>query len=448
MANHDFVLENNPGRAVRTDFNAALAALASNNAGTIEPAVLYPGMLWLDLSVLPDGLMRQRNQSNSGWLTMSGVPDAATLADMTAGTNDTMYVSPDVLDQSLDLSTSLIARNLFVNPAMQISQENGDSVVNNTSGNVVYPVDQWGGYGVAGASANLQRLTGAISPQGSNQRIRNIVATAKSVLTGTDAAGFLQHIEGVRIASLMWGTAAAKPVVLRFGFRGPAGTYSASIRNGAATRSYIRSFTISAAQANADIEVFLVFPGDTLFSATNWPNDNNRGMMVTITTAAGPTIQNSAGAWIAGNYSGAAGMTNGFATVGNDFQLMDTGLYEDVSGVGTPPRWQYPNVIDAYRECQRYYSITSTMFSGWVINGNGYYTQAYQFPVDMRTTPSLSGATASISGGSFPVAPGTYTSAPGGTMVGTRYVRENRTANSGSSSGFFHTNGLVANARM
>lgn len=451
MANHDFVIENNPGRAVRTDFNNALAALASNNSGTIEPAVLFPGMLWLDLSVLPDGLMRQRNQANSGWVTMSGVPDAAVLADLNAGTDDAKYVSPAVLDQSLDLSGSLLARNIVVNPAMQISQENGDNIIASVSA-LIYVADQWVAYGVgASGSANVQRLSGTLSPQGSPQRIRMAVTAAKTVLASADAAGFLQHIEGVRIGSLKWGTAAAKPVVLRFGFRGPAGTYTASLRNGAATRSYLRSFTVSAAQANGDYERVLVFPGDTLVSATNWPTDNTRGMYLAITTAAGSSLQNSADQWLAGNYLGAAGMTNGAAVVGNDFQLMDVGLYEDVSGVGTVPRWQRPALADAYRECQRYYALTSTMFSGWAITGNGYYTQAFPFPVDMRTTPSLSGASAALSGSNFPVAVGTYVSAAGGSMVTTRYVRENRTANSsssGSAAGFFHTNGLVANARM
>lgn len=77
MAQHDFVIDNGPGLAVRTDINAAIQALLSQNSGPVEPTITYPGMLWLDTTVAPDGLLRQRNQANTGWVTPTVLPSTA-----------------------------------------------------------------------------------------------------------------------------------------------------------------------------------------------------------------------------------------------------------------------------------------------------------------------------------------------------------------------------------
>jgi hypothetical protein len=66
MAQHDYVIDNGPGLAVRTDINAVLQAIVSNNSGNIEPQALFPGMLWLDTASDPPEL-RLRDQGNTAW---------------------------------------------------------------------------------------------------------------------------------------------------------------------------------------------------------------------------------------------------------------------------------------------------------------------------------------------------------------------------------------------
>ena len=66
MSQHDMVVDNGPGLAVRTDINAAIQALLSMSSGPIEPATMYAGMLWLDTSVSP-AVIRQRSQGNTAW---------------------------------------------------------------------------------------------------------------------------------------------------------------------------------------------------------------------------------------------------------------------------------------------------------------------------------------------------------------------------------------------
>lgn len=68
MAQHDMVVDNGSGLAVRTDTNAALQALASTSMGPVEPTVKYAGQLWLDTSVAPNGVLRVRNQANAAWV--------------------------------------------------------------------------------------------------------------------------------------------------------------------------------------------------------------------------------------------------------------------------------------------------------------------------------------------------------------------------------------------
>lgn len=74
MAQHDQVVDNGPGLAVRTDFNSALAALFSSNSGPIEPTVKVAGQLWFDTSAAgaPAGRLKVRNIDNTVWTDLLG----------------------------------------------------------------------------------------------------------------------------------------------------------------------------------------------------------------------------------------------------------------------------------------------------------------------------------------------------------------------------------------
>ena len=89
MSQHDFVIDNGPGLAVRTDINAALLALVQQNSGPVEPTTKYPGQLWLDTSVAPNGQLRQRNQANTAWVIVA-------LGDFVKKAGDTMTGSLSV----------------------------------------------------------------------------------------------------------------------------------------------------------------------------------------------------------------------------------------------------------------------------------------------------------------------------------------------------------------
>ena len=75
MAQHDYVIDNASGAAVRADINLALKAILTTNSGpepntdtgTVDTPIAY--MLWADTSVSPN-LLKIRDSSNGAWITI------------------------------------------------------------------------------------------------------------------------------------------------------------------------------------------------------------------------------------------------------------------------------------------------------------------------------------------------------------------------------------------
>jgi len=67
VAQHDYVIANGTGAAVRSDLNGALAAIATINSGATAPTTTYAFQLWADTTT---GLLKIRNAANSAWVTV------------------------------------------------------------------------------------------------------------------------------------------------------------------------------------------------------------------------------------------------------------------------------------------------------------------------------------------------------------------------------------------
>ena len=174
------------------------------------------------------------------------------------------------------------------------------------------------------------------------------VGTPKASLAATDYALWFQIVEGINIYDFQWGSASAKPAVLRFDVFAPAGTYTASIRNsGARDRSFLAPFTVA---NNVWTTINIRVSGDT---TGVWPVDTGGGLIVGFTWATGTTYTGVAG-WQAGNMLAVAGATNGLAAA-QSFYLKNVGLYLDPLATGVPPRWQMPDEAEELRACQRYW---------------------------------------------------------------------------------------------
>jgi hypothetical protein len=238
------------------------------------------------------------------------------------------------------------SRNRIVNGAMQISQEN-----TNTAGTVsqFYIADQWCGLFTTTGVITVQRVQ-SVTPNGSLNRFRMTVTTADTSIASGEYAAFVQTLEGTRVADFGWGTAAARQVVLRFGWKSPAGTYSITLNNGTG-RSYIANFTISAGQANIDTQQTFVIPGDI---AGTWKTDTSLSIQLLFAIAGGSAVLSTAG-WVPVNAYVTASNTNGLAVAGAVYELFDVGLYLDRNNTGLPPPWTMPDEAQELAACKRYW---------------------------------------------------------------------------------------------
>lgn len=331
--------------------------------------------------------------------TFTGTPAAPTAA---TSTNTTQIATTAFVQQEIaaipDASGSA-KRNRIVNGAMQVSQENG-----NTSGttNGYYGADQWATYRVTSAGTITTQRVQSVTPNGSKDRYRVTITAADSSLAAGEYLTVTQNIEGQEVADLKWGSASAKQIVVRFGFKGPQGTYAVAVHNNGAARSYVKLFTIGAGEANADTEQTVTIPGDT---TGTWLTDTGIGVTLDIVLAAGSTFQTTANAWQSGNYYGTSGVSNGMGTLSSVFEIFDVGLYADPDSTGAAPTWELPSYAETLRKCQRYYyRISGTTFFGTgTVRAAG--TAGYcvvRGPVTMRVPPTatLAGTTQAYVGDS------------------------------------------------
>lgn len=287
-----------------------------------------------------------------------------------------------------DITTLRQRRNRLVNPAMQVSQENS-----NTAGttSAYYGADQFATYFVTSAGTITTQRVQSTTPGGALDRYRVTITTADASLAAGEYLTITQNLEGQNVADFRYGSASAKQSVLRFGFKGPAGTYAARLGNSATDQSYVALFTIAAGEANTDTVQTFTIAGDT---TGTWLTTSGIGITLDIVLAAGSTFQGTTG-WQSGNILGTSGVSNGMGTGSAVFEVFDTGLYLDAGETGVAPRWELPDEAVERMRSYRYYWEMQSPTGGVFLVGNAaiiqdYRTSHWLTPVDMRMVPTTS----------------------------------------------------------
>lgn len=267
-------------------------------------------------------------------------------------------------------------KNYIINGAMQISQENGTTALNT---NGTYPVDMFRVEFAHSASVGFQQLA-SVTPGGSPNRLQyNVGVTADPSVAAGDYTVITQVIEGLRIADLRLGTAAAKTFTLQFGVRAPAGTYCVTFANGTNNRAYVAEYVIAAGEANTDVVKTITIAGDV---TGTWATDNTAGLFIKWCLMCGATFQQAAGSWaVATNTLGSPNQYNFMGTVNNIFQLFDVSFTE---GTIAPP-FQVPDYASELLACMRYYELAPTATGVATAGG----LSAVQFKVVKRTNPTF-----------------------------------------------------------
>jgi len=274
-------------------------------------------------------------------------------------------------------------KNRLINGGMVIDQRNAGASVS-ASGSTTFFTDRWSILENTDGTATAQQVTTA--PTGFSNSLLFTVTSADSSLTGTQQAIIRQPIEGFNTADLAFGTASAATVTLSFWVRSSVtGTFGGSFRNSANDRSYPFTYTISS--ANTFEQKSVTIAGDT--SGTWIGATNGIGLEVIFSLGAGPDRSGTANAWASSNLVSATGATNLMATNGATFYI--TGVQLEKGSTATS--FDYRPYGTELALCQRYFynhvSGANKYFSLSSMFSSSYLFAFVNFPVTMRTTPTL-----------------------------------------------------------
>jgi hypothetical protein len=242
---------------------------------------------------------------------------------------------------------ALAYNGMQFNGSMEVSQENGATLLTLATGVAKYPAD--GIRTIYIHTANTAVVTvQKVAPPGSPSFglafpscVQMKATTALSSPASGDVAFIQQRIEGYRWARLGFGNANAQPVTFGFWvYATIAGTAALAIRNGNGDRSYVATYTVNN-PATWEFKTVTV-PGDV---TGTWFTTNGIGGEVTFTFAAGTAFNGTAGAWQATGSLSAAGVTNFFASNNNVVCL--TGLVV-LPGSTAPSAARSPFIMRPY----------------------------------------------------------------------------------------------------
>ena len=149
MATHDYDIANASGSAVRSDINAALAAIATNNGSATDPSTTFAHQWYYDEG---DTTLKLRNANNDGYINISTVGGAET-----ANFGLAPLASPTFTGDVTINSTTALRLPVGTTAQRSGSAANGDIRYNSTSSSFEgYAGGAWGsiGGGATGAGGD------------------------------------------------------------------------------------------------------------------------------------------------------------------------------------------------------------------------------------------------------------------------------------------------------
>ena len=294
-----------------------------------------------DLPAVVDFRSGLENPTGDGALVFSDSPSFDSL-QVPYPTTPTGIATREYYDGNLE-------DNLIVNGAMEISQENGDTV---GITHFYYPVDQFRMSLNTTATVGIAQFDRAddstLPPQFENYVALGGVANPVAASAGE----FLElqtFVEGTHMRHLRSGYPDAETVTLSWwcNTNGPK-TYCVSLRNSNSNRSYVTEFTTS----GTGWERFeKTIPLDT---QGTWETGTGLGLLLCWDLTTGSNYYAPAtDTWVDGNYVGTSNSSDFLSDASNYFRITGVDLRR---GTKAPDTFQHRHEEEELRRCKRYYN--------------------------------------------------------------------------------------------
>lgn len=360
-----------------------------------------------DIQVTVNNVVQQPNDAytiSGTTLTMTSAPSAGTnnvyvryLSTTTqAITPSQNTVSWSTLDSNIQQDLGVMFKNRIINGNMTIDQRNAGASVTIPATGGQYTLDRWTAGASQASKYSVQQNAGSVTPPAGFTNYLGVTSLSAYSVLSTDLFYIIQRIEGFNTADLDFGKSTAKTITLSFWVRSSlTGTFGGTLRNDTADRFYPFNYTISVANTWEQKSITIV--GDT--TGTWVGATNGIGLAVYFSIGVGSTYSGTAGSWGSTAYYSATGATSVVGTNGATFYL--TGVQLEVGTQATTFTTAGGSYGAELALCQRYYYLHASG-NGVPIGMASLYQSSsmygmLQFPVTMRTTPSLQ----SVSGTNF-----------------------------------------------
>ena len=280
-------------------------------------------------------------------------------APSVAGTN-TLNLQASSGTLATTAQASIGMKNRIINGDMRIHQRGG--TITAASATVYYGLDRFWGYAGTG-QFSMEQSTDA--PDNFLNSMKVTVTTVDSSMAAGDRYMLSQPIEGLNVTNLDFGLSTAQTVTLSFWVKSSiTGTFGAVLINSNATRTYVKEYTINA--ANTWEKKTITIAGDT---TGTWTYTNALWGSVRFCLATGSTYHGTDSTWNAGNYISTSNQTNLMATSGATFYI--TGVQLEVGNTATP--FEHLQYTTQLQLCQRYYQFITGAGSSYAFFATGTY---------------------------------------------------------------------------
>ena len=240
-------------------------------------------------------------------------------------------------------------RNIIINGAMQIAQRGTQT-------------DQGGGSSVYGAVDRFQivpsgaKTARVTSSQQSTtvgeftKQLKLDCTTAQSSVAAADLLAVRTRIEGQNLQHLQYGTSSAKTLTASFTITSPkSGTHCIQLHHRDASYSYVREFTVDA--ANTAQRISITFPG---YTTTALDDDTGSSLELAWPLITGSNWHGTKDSWVSGNVFSTSNQQNLMDNTANNFLI--TGVQLEVGDKATP--FEHRSFSEELFMCERYFQKT------------------------------------------------------------------------------------------